>query len=172
MISEGEIGMVSQFMGGGSLGDLLYGGSAYATDSTSPLFASATTEDMERKKNDDEDEDEDEDGQSANHSSDPFEREDIAQRLPERAELSLPRNSSSSDLAFLWSKPSQPFLPLEAKLDLLIDVCRALSFCHERSLVHRDIKPENILLSDPTPLHPFRGSYWLQVENAADRLRN
>ena len=38
-------------------------------------------------------------------------------------------------------------LPLPGKLDILIDVLRALDYAHERRVVHRDIKPANIRVS-------------------------
>src|ERR1043166_6949377 len=39
---------------------------------------------------------------------------------------------------------SEP-LPLERKLDLVIEVLQGLSYAHERGVIHRDIKPSNIV---------------------------
>ncbi|MEM1437242.1 MAG: serine/threonine-protein kinase, partial [Pseudomonadota bacterium] len=37
-------------------------------------------------------------------------------------------------------------LPLRARIELLLDVCRTVSYAHERLIVHRDIKPQNVLV--------------------------
>jgi len=37
-------------------------------------------------------------------------------------------------------------LPIEARLRLFADVCRAVQFAHQNLVVHRDIKPSNILV--------------------------
>ena len=43
-------------------------------------------------------------------------------------------------------------LSLEARLDLFLKVCEAVSFAHRNLIVHRDIKPQNILVTaDGTP---------------------
>ena len=40
--------------------------------------------------------------------------------------------------------------PVEAALDVAVQICRALSFAHERGVVHRDVKPANVLVDgDP-----------------------
>ena len=39
-------------------------------------------------------------------------------------------------------------LPLDDILRILKDVCGALAFAHQRSIVHRDVKPGNILLTE------------------------
>ena len=36
--------------------------------------------------------------------------------------------------------------PLEASLDILDDVCKAVHFAHSRQILHRDIKPDNVML--------------------------
>jgi len=41
---------------------------------------------------------------------------------------------------------SEP-LPLERKLDLVIDVLQGLSYAHERGVIHRDIKPSNVRIA-------------------------
>lgn len=33
------------------------------------------------------------------------------------------------------------------KVDVIIQVCKALSFAHKNGIIHRDIKPENILIN-------------------------
>ncbi len=35
---------------------------------------------------------------------------------------------------------------LRAKVEILIQVCRALEFAHSRSVVHRDLKPDNVMI--------------------------
>ena len=35
---------------------------------------------------------------------------------------------------------------LERNVEVLIEVCRALTFAHARSVVHRDVKPDNVML--------------------------
>ena len=39
-------------------------------------------------------------------------------------------------------------LPPEDVLDLGMELCRALDFCHSKGIIHRDIKPENIFIDD------------------------
>lgn len=45
-------------------------------------------------------------------------------------------------------------LPTEDRLELLIDVCKAIHHAHSKGIVHRDIKPSNILVTmhDGTPV--------------------
>ncbi len=38
-------------------------------------------------------------------------------------------------------------LPLEVKLDLVVQICNGLHYAHERNVVHRDIKPGNIMIT-------------------------
>ncbi|MBW2109421.1 MAG: serine/threonine protein kinase, partial [Deltaproteobacteria bacterium] len=37
-------------------------------------------------------------------------------------------------------------LDVNRKLDLMIQVCKALSYAHKNSVIHRDIKPGNVLI--------------------------
>jgi eukaryotic-like serine/threonine-protein kinase len=39
-------------------------------------------------------------------------------------------------------------LPLKKRLQLLIEICRAVSFAHSRLVVHCDLKPSNIMVDD------------------------
>jgi serine/threonine-protein kinase len=47
----------------------------------------------------------------------------------------------------LEERKDQP-LPVSEALCMILQVCDALVFCHERGIFHRDIKPENILVQD------------------------
>src|SRR5246500_3960199 len=48
----------------------------------------------------------------------------------------------SLDLALRSGRP----LLLEEKLSIVIQVCNALGYAHEQSIIHRDIKPGNVML--------------------------
>ncbi len=37
-------------------------------------------------------------------------------------------------------------LETNRKLDLIIQVCKALSYAHKNGVIHRDIKPSNVLI--------------------------
>ena len=39
-------------------------------------------------------------------------------------------------------------LPVERRIELLIEVCAGVQHAHQRGVIHRDLKPENILVAD------------------------
>ena len=41
-------------------------------------------------------------------------------------------------------------LSIQKRTEIAVDICSALAYLHEISIVHRDIKPENILLDKST----------------------
>ncbi len=43
-----------------------------------------------------------------------------------------------------WMKG--PVMPLTKKFDLIIQICKGLSYAHKNGVIHRDIKPANILI--------------------------
>ena len=48
---------------------------------------------------------------------------------------------------FLEERDSTPLPPAEA-LRIALQLCDALTYCHEHGVFHRDIKPENIMIQD------------------------
>ena len=38
--------------------------------------------------------------------------------------------------------------PVERNLEILIEVCRAVSYAHSRQILHRDVKPDNVMLGE------------------------
>ena len=46
-----------------------------------------------------------------------------------------------------WSKVLREN-SLEENLNILLDVCDAVSFAHSRSVIHRDLKPDNVMLGE------------------------
>jgi serine/threonine protein kinase len=41
----------------------------------------------------------------------------------------------------------KPALPLGAKIDYVVQACRALDYAHRRGVIHRDVKPANIVIT-------------------------
>ena len=39
-----------------------------------------------------------------------------------------------------------PQIPLKTKLDMIVQVCKALDYAHKNGVIHRDIKPPNVLI--------------------------
>ena len=57
-------------------------------------------------------------------------------------------------MEFIDGQPLNRFLaehtiPTQAKLSLMLEICDAVQYAHNRGVVHRDIKPSNILVSSP-----------------------
>jgi serine/threonine protein kinase len=56
----------------------------------------------------------------------------------------------------------QARLPLRQRLELFIDVCRAVHHAHQKGVIHRDLKPSNILVSDNDgQLVPKNIDFWI-----------
>ncbi len=52
-------------------------------------------------------------------------------------------------MEYIEGQTLRSLIPLswERAIDVGLDVCRALSFAHDRGVVHRDIKPENVIVT-------------------------
>ena len=49
----------------------------------------------------------------------------------------------------LAAKMASPLpMPLDTKLDIVAQLCEALSYAHEQGIVHRDVKPANVFILD------------------------
>ena len=46
----------------------------------------------------------------------------------------------------IYSNPHSRLSEVESRY-LISQICRAVSYCHQKGIIHRDLKPENILIT-------------------------
>src|SRR2546421_11691277 len=84
-------------------------------------------------------------GKRLNH---PFIQRHVNQGEERSADYLVLEYLRGQTLRAVMEEHAPALLPTAEVIRLLLQVCEALAFAHEKGVIHRDIKPENILLLD------------------------